>query len=166
MFIVFFAGHGVKEKDRFYLLTVETKVNALADSALSGSDLHSALGEFPCQVLLMLDACQSAGFGENGALAAKKLTPATDDATRALTEDEVGVAVMCEAMGKESALEKKADGNGLFTKAVLEALHCSEGVTYNRTNHMLYTHHLQSFVFDRVSALSFDKQHPFMSCRG
>ena len=146
LFVVFFACHGVKDKDQFYLLTVEAKVDVLEGSAISGADLRKALGEFPCQVFLMLDACHSAGFGEKGKLSGRKLAPATDEATRAMTEDEIGVAVMCAAMGKEAALEK--DGNGLFTRAVLDALGRAEGVSYNRSNHQLYTHHLQAFVFD------------------
>jgi hypothetical protein len=161
LFVVYFAGHGVKEKDQFYLLTVEARTNALAESALSGTDLRKALGEFPCQVLLMLDACHSAGFGEKGKLRQQSLAPATDEATRALTEDDVGVAVMCAAMGHEAALEK--NGNGLFTRAVLEALRHVDGVPFNRSNHLLYTHHLQAFVFDRVSEQSGDRQHPFLS---
>jgi WD40 repeat protein len=161
LFVVYFAGHGVKEKEEFYLLPVEAKVSALATSALSGTDLRQALGEFPCQVLLMLDACHSAGFGAKGKLRGKGLAPATDDATRALRQDEVGVAVMCAAMGRETALEK--DGNGLFTRAVLSALRRAEGVPFNRVNSLLYIHHLQAFVFDEVSAQSGERQHPFLS---
>jgi hypothetical protein len=161
LFVVFFAGHGVKEKEQFYLLTVEAQTQQLAKTALSGDDLRKALGEFPCQVLLMLDACHSAGFGEGGKLRKQNLRPATDDATRALTDDEIGVAVMCAAMGHEKALEKS--GNGLFTRAVLEALQGGQGVPRHPRTGRLYLHHLQAFVFDRVSDESEDRQHPFLS---
>jgi uncharacterized caspase-like protein len=161
LFVVFFAGHGVKEKDEFYLLTVEAQVGTLDKTALPGKSLSGALGEFPCQVLLLLDACHSAGFGEKGKLRQKQLAPATDDATRALTDDDIGVAVMCAAMGSEAALEK--EGNGLFTRAMLEALSHSDAVPYNRANRLLYTHHLHTFVFDQVSERSNGRQHPFLS---
>jgi hypothetical protein len=68
---------------------------------------------------------------------------------------------MCAAMGHEVAIEK--EGNGLFTRAVLGALRKAEGVTYNRADHMLYTHHLQAFVFDRVRQESGGRQHPFLN---
>jgi WD40 repeat protein len=161
LFVVFFAGHGVKDKGQFYLLTAEANTQALAKSALSGAELRTALEQFPCQVLLMLDACHSAGFGEKGALQLRKLARATDEATRSLTEDEVGVAVMCAAMGHEVAIEK--EGNGLFTRAVLQALRKAEGVPYNRADQMLYTHHLQAFVFDWVRKESGGRQHPFLN---
>ena len=116
--VVFFAGHGVKEKDKFYLLPVEAKTTDLAKTAISGEELRKALGDFPCQVLLMLDACHSSG-------SLKNFRPAVDDITRNLTDDDCGVAVMCSAMAHEKALEK--EGNGLFTRAVVQALNRAEG---------------------------------------
>jgi hypothetical protein len=152
--VFYFAGHGVKEKDQFYLLPVEAKTNDLARTALAGAELRQALGEFPCQVLLLLDACHaSAGL--------KSFRPAVDDLTRTLTEDDCGVAVLCAAMAHEKALEK--GGNGLFARAVLRALSQAEDVPFNRHDRRLYVHHLYSYVFDQVQALSDDRQHPFLS---
>jgi uncharacterized caspase-like protein len=157
--VIFFAGHGAKEKDQFYLLTHEADVNALAKSTLSGQALREVLGGFPCQVLLIMDACHSAGFGAGGALAAKNLKPATDEVTRSLTDDEVGVAVMCAAMSYETAKESKK--NGLFTGALMEALR-ERDVPHNRTTHKQFIHHLQAHVFDRVVDESKETQHPFL----
>ena len=152
--VVYFAGHGVKEKDKFYLLPVEARTDNLAGTALSGDELRKALGEFPCQVLLMLDACHaSAGL--------KNFRPAVDDITRHLTDDDCGVAVMCSAMAHEKALEK--GGNGLFTRAVVDGLNRGEGVPYNTFDRRLYIHHLHAYVFDSVKHFSGDRQHPFLS---
>ncbi len=161
LFVVFFAGHGVKTRDQFYLLTAEANVNELPATTLSGAQLRQALGEFPCQVLLLLDACHSAGFGEGRKLAKENLRPATDDATRALTDDDVGVAVMGAAMGNEKAMEK--DGHGLFTQALLEALARGPMVPRNPFNERVYVHHLQAYVFDHVSYRSGERQHPFLN---
>ena len=152
--VIFFAGHGVKQKDKFYLLPVEAKTAELAKTAISGDELRKALGEFPCQVLLMLDACHSsAGL--------KNFRPAVDDITRNLTDDDCGVAVLCAAMAHEKALE--IGGNGLFTKAVVDGLNRGDGVPFNTFNRTMYIHHLHSYVFDRVSHLSGERQHPFLS---
>src|SRR5207244_214237 len=78
LFVLTFAGHGVKDKEQFYLLPWEANIFKLADTALSGAELRKALGEFPCQVLLMMDACHSAGFGAGRKLATSGLRPATD----------------------------------------------------------------------------------------
>jgi WD40 repeat protein len=159
--IVFFAGHGAKEpeKDQFYLLPHDAQVDGLAKTGLSGKELADELKSLGSQVLLILDACHSAGFGEKGKLSAQGLRPATDDATRTLSDDDVGVAVMCAAMGNEKAQER--DGNGLFTRALVEAL-TARDAPYNRANHRQYVHHLQGYVFDKVMADSDDKQHPFL----
>ena len=117
-------------------------------------DDHGHIGDDSTQKFLQ-------GFVDRFAALVARLAPATDDATRALTEDEVGVAVMCAAMGRETALEK--DGNGLFTRAVLDALASTKGVFFNPSDHRLYTHHLQAFVFDEVSRKSGGRQHPFLS---
>jgi WD40 repeat protein len=161
LFVFTFAGHGVKDKDQFYLLNVEANVFKLPATGLSGDELRKAVAEFPCQVLLMLDACHSAGFGAGGKLANAGLRPATDDATRTLTDDDVGVAVMCAAMAHEKAIEMKQ--HGLFTQAVLEALEGGPKVPRHGFNNMIYIHHLQSYVFDQVSGISDGQQHPFLN---
>jgi WD40 repeat protein len=167
LMVVFFAGHGAKGNTGFYLLTAEANTKddkTLAATALAGAELRATLGEVPCQVLLMLDACHSSAFGANGtkgALAAKGYRPATDDLTRTLTSDDVGVAVMCAAMANEGAQER--GGKGLFTQAVVAALKGEDGVPFNRNNRLLYIHHLYSFVVDEVSRLSEEEQHPFLN---
>jgi Caspase domain len=157
--VVFFAGHGIRGKDGYYLLTQEantTNDQTLAATTLTGSELRKTLGAFPCQVLLMLDACHAGAFG-----GAKGYRPATDDLTRELANDDVGVVVLCAAMASERAQER--GGEGLFTKAVVAALQGADGVPFNRSNRLLYVHHLYSFVVDEVSRLSDDEQHPFWS---
>ena len=141
--------------------SVDGDADDLTGTCLSGEMLRKSLAEFKCQVLLMLDACHSAGFGEGKKLAKMGLKPATDDVARDLTEDDVGIAVMCAAMVHEKA--EGVDGHGLFTRALLEALEAKPGVPRNRRNQRVYVHHLQSYVFDEVSDRSQDRQHPFLS---
>lgn len=155
--VIFYAGHAVKEKDSFYLLTVDSKLANLAATALSGADLRKALGEFPCQVLFLLDGCHSAA-------GIKSLRPATDDFTRTLTDAECGVAVLCATMAHEQAVRgKQGAANGLFAQALREGLMRSERVPYNYRDKRQYIHHLFSFVFDEVKAASDDRQHPFLN---
>jgi WD40 repeat protein len=151
--VVYFAGHGVKDGSDFYLLTVEADTTNLAQTALSGKELRKQLTDIPCQVLLILDACHSAA----GVQAFK---PAGDDAARNLSDDECAVAVLCAAMGTEYAREAK--GNGLFTRALLDALQKTSDVPFNRRDRRQYVHHLHAFVFEEVQAASDDQQHPFL----
>ncbi len=112
------------------------------------------IGKIPCQVLLLLDACRAGG-------AIKNFRPVVDDLTRELTDDDCGVAVLSAAMANEQAQER--DGHGLFTRAVVDALQPANGMHFNRHDHLVYVHHLHSYVFDEVARQSDRKQHPSLS---
>jgi WD40 repeat protein len=159
--IVFFACHGVKHKKDYYLLTHEADTEKLAETCLSGDTLRKALAEYKCQVLLMMDSCYAGFFDQGAKLAKSGLAPATDDATRDLTDEGCGVAVLCAARDHEKAEGK--DGHGLFTRAVLDALEKKPGVPYNRHNQRVYVNHLHTYVLDEVRALSDDRQHPSLN---
>src|SRR5262249_33431337 len=113
--IVFFACHGVMDNKEFYLMTHEANTGNLEGTCLSGSKLRKELKEYKCQVLLMMDACHSNGFGAGKKLTKLGLKPATEEAARSLTEDDCGVAVMAAAMANEQA--EGIGGYGLFTRA-------------------------------------------------
>jgi len=146
---------------RFEAKAAEQKIATIAatyglDYAVEGPDpIAPADAEhFPCQVLLLLDACHSGA-------AVKGLVSATDDASRKLTDEECGVTLISAAMGHERAQEK--DKNGLFTHGLIKALNRTKGLPYNYRDGRQYVHHLFSFVFDEVKQLSNGEQHPFLS---
>jgi WD40 repeat protein len=158
--VVFFACHGVKHQKEYYLLTHEADMDDLDRTCLSGDALRRTLAGYKCQVLLMLDACQSAGFGKGKKLAKLGLKPATDDAIRDLTDEDCGVAVLCAAMGHEKAEGK--DGHGFFTRAVLDVLEKKPGVPSSHRNGRIYVNHMHTYVLDEVRAVSEDRQHPYL----
>src|SRR5262249_45512470 len=112
--IVFFACHGVLDKTGFYLLTHEANTNKLETTCLSGTKLRDELKQYKCQVLLMMDACQSNGFGTGKKLTKLGFKPATEEAARNLSDDDCSVAVMAAAMANEQA--EGIGGFGLFTR--------------------------------------------------
>jgi hypothetical protein len=114
------------------------------------------LSAFPCQELLLLDA------GHSGAArGALNLRPATDDATRAMTDEEVGVVVLAAARGSEFALER--NGRGFFARAIEEAIGRKPGVPFDFDDQHVYVHHLYTYAHDRVKSLSKDEQHPSLA---
>ena len=48
------------------------------------------------------------------------------------------------------------------SRSAAEALTATTEVPYNHVNHKQYLHHLQSYVFDKVTSDSGEKQHPFL----
>ena len=153
--VFFFAGHGVKQDNEYYLLTKEADPSkSLKDTSLSGADLVKNLSGMECPVLLLLDACHSAK-------AVKSLRPATDDLTRTLTDDTAGVTVMAAAMSHEVAM---ADAeNGYFTAGLIKALKAGDGVPYDPYEMTMYTHHIYSVVFSEVRKATNGKQNPFLN---
>ena len=85
LLVFFFAGHGVREGREFFLLTHDADLKKLGKTALSGSQLRQRLADFPCQVLLLFDACHSGS-------AAKSLV--ADVASRQLADEECGAALV------------------------------------------------------------------------
>lgn len=150
-----FAGHGEKQEEEFYLLTAESDpASSLAGHAISGDDLRQTLAEFECPVLLLLDACHSAA-------GARSFRPVTDDLTRSLTDESVGVTVMAAAMANERAFGDTEHGH--FTAALLKGLRGGSGVPYDPYDHVLYTHHVYSVVFSEVRRATNGRQNPFLS---
>ncbi len=159
--VFFFAGHGVREKQQFYLITQDAQLNNLAKTALSGEDLRRAFADCPCRVLVLLDACHSATAGLF--LGKKGWQAATDGAARDLSDEECEVTLLAAALGNEEALEPRGGKNGLFTQALLRTLQEKGSVLYNRFDGRQYVHHLHTAVLDQVQHDSEDKQHPFLS---
>jgi WD40 repeat protein len=150
--VVFYAGHGVVEGKSFYLLPQDIKLEELATTGLSGETLRQELQELPGRVVLLLDACHSGRIGNVIA-----------DMARDLSDEDCGVAVMCAALGSETARE--ADGHGFFCRALIEVLSGvgpkgKEPPPRSRRDGRVYLHHIEEYVIERVEELSEDNQHP------
>jgi WD40 repeat protein len=153
--VILFAGHGVKQQDEYYLLTHEANPNeSLKGRSVSGTDLHQALADMECPVLLLLDACHS-GSG------VKAFRPATDDVTRDLTDESAGVTLLAAAMAHEVA--SATEENGHYTAAFLKALRAGQGVPFDPYDHVLYTHHIYSVIFSEVRKATQGKQNPSLN---
>ncbi|MCE9534397.1 MAG: caspase family protein, partial [Planctomycetes bacterium] len=153
--VFFFAGHGVKQENEFYLLTKEADLNkSLKGISLSGDDLRKALSDIECPVLLIMDACHSAK-------GVKAFRPATDDLTRNLTDETAGVTILAAAMAHEVA--NASAENGHFTAALLKALNVGEGVPFDPYERALFTHHIYSVIFSEVRKATNGKQNPFLN---
>jgi hypothetical protein len=166
LLVIFFAGHGVTKKNRFFLLTYDANVDGDLDkleaTSLSGKGLREALGAFPCQVLLVMDACHSGAFGGTGKLTRKEFKPGSEEAARKMADSEIGVAVLCAAMGWELSEGSKKLGYGLFSKAMIDGLSTNNKIPHNEETRTQTIRHLHIYVEDRVSVDSEGKQHPFL----
>src|SRR5262249_22891507 len=130
-------------KGEFYLLPQDVDPNDLPKTGLARAEIKKRMQALPGRILVLLDACHSGAIGL-----------LWDDLTRELVDEDCGVIVMCAATPGKVAREK--DGQGIFTRSVVEGLSGKAGKRDKR----VYLHHLQQYVIDRVSDLSKDTQHP------
>jgi WD40 repeat protein len=152
--ILFYSGHGERDdKGGLYLLPADVDLKKLKDTGVSGDELKTALVGLPGMVLLVLDTCHS------GALGAGKLyvNSVSDEIARELGRDENGVIVMCSSMARQDSVEDNEHRQGTFTLALLEGL---AGKGSKGLDGVVYQHHLDSYVLDRVRQLTKGRQTP------
>jgi WD40 repeat protein len=152
--VVFYSGHGERDdKGALYLLPADVDLKKLKETGVSGEELKTALVNLPGLVLLVLDACHS------GALGSGKLyiSSVSDEIARELGRDENGVIVMCSSMARQDSVEDNEHRQGTFTLALLEGL---AGKGSKGLDGVVYQHHLDSYVLDRVRQLTKGRQTP------
>jgi WD40 repeat protein len=151
---VFFSGHGERDSEGgLYLLPVDVDVAKLKDTCVSGEELRTALVNIQGQVLLVLDACHSGAAGASSFFT----TSVSDELARELGRDENGVIVMCSSMARQTSLEDNENRQSTFTLALLEGL---VGKGPRGLDGIVYQHHLDSYVIDRVRQLTKGRQTP------
>lgn len=156
--VVFFAGHGEPDNaGNVYFLPVEADKEKLRRTAVAGEELMKAFrGLPPSKRVLILDACHAGAVKGGKRRAAGSVT---DTLLREMLLPENGVVVMCSSTGREFSEESHAHRKGTFTLALTEGL---AGKGPKDAAGMIFTHHLHSYVGDRVKELTGGRQHPVM----
>ena len=120
--LVFFAGHGVIEKEVYYFLPYEADVTDLSGSALSIEDINSFVQKASAgKMAIFLDTCQSGG-------AAKAL--GTIAMSRGIEEQKAiamlakarGIGVLAASSASQAAYEPSQLGQGLLAFALRTAV--------------------------------------------
>jgi len=135
------------------MLNVDFDENKLKTTAVTGDQLKERLADLPGRVVLILDACHSAGLRAKG----KKGWSITDELCRDLGSDNFGVLVMCAARGEEESIEDAKVKHGYFTKALIDGLKGKADLYQDKE---VDIGALCSFVERQVRLASKDEQHP------
>lgn len=111
--MLFFSGHGAKEGDDTYFLSVNTDSNDLFSTAVNFDDIKRAtrrLKDKKCRILVFMDACHS------GALYGQK------SIAENYSLSEPGIIGFYSSTESQKSNESEKWENGIFTKALLEGL--------------------------------------------
>jgi DNA-binding beta-propeller fold protein YncE len=155
--VVFFAGHGVNDREYFFLPYDANLARPVA-TMLSQSQLQGIITRLRGQVLLFLDTCR-AGAVFGGSDDDRRRRVDVTALVNGLTTSPRGLVVFSAAQGRELSQERRDWGHGAFTKALLEALQGGADTQGNRNGEITIAE-LDSFLTDRVRELTDRAQTP------
>ena len=151
--VVFMAGYGTTQDNKYYFLPVDVDVGRLQQTAESQDGIREKLSRIRGIKLFFFDTCQSG----KARLAQPDITGVVND----LIMRADGVVVFAATEGREVAYEEQSWVHGAFTQALLEALNGRDGghqeITIGRE---ITIAGLKTWLSDRVKELTKDRQHP------
>jgi WD40 repeat protein len=159
--VVYLAGHGVVENNRFYFLAADSDAKRLRATAIAKDDISDALGQLSGKALLFLDACHAGSMVSSGQRGIFDNNEVVND----FLHSERGEVVFAASTGRQVSIEDPAWGNGAFTKALVEGLG-SPGVPALAKiagDDAITPAILDAYIARRVKALTGGKQSPVMN---
>ena len=153
--VVMFSGHGAMLGGQFYLLPYgvnATTSSRLEATAIPATEFRGKLAELAThgRVLVLLDACHSGAVTGDG----EQLTPNADRLRSSLVAS--NVTVLASSKGNEISRADPQWNNGVFAKALLEALGRAADTDHNG---MISMSELTAYLSARVPALTGGHQH-------
>jgi len=158
--VVFFAGHGVNDREYFFL-PYDANLERPVVTMLSQSQLQGVLTRLRGRVLLFLDTCRAGAVFGGGDDERRHKVDVTA-LLNSLTYSQGGLVVFSAAQGRELSQERADWGHGAFTKALLEALDGAADTQGNRNGEVTITE-LDSYLADRVRELTGGAQTPIQT---
>jgi WD40 repeat protein len=156
--VVFASGHGMMapqagdaSHEEYCFAPHDTAMERLEKSTVGWSAFRATLAGLPATVLLVLDTCHAGGGSD---LATRRVY---NDALREAMTDNVGIITFASCMPYENSAE--LNGNGAFTRALLEAL--TDKGDYTHDGKVILPE-AEAYVALRVEELTGGRQHPTM----
>jgi WD40 repeat protein len=157
--IVFLAGHGQSDANRYYYLTADADLNQLEDTALDGVTLRDRT-RLASKVLVFLDTCYAGQAMGSTTRGVTDINAIVND----LSSTENGVTTYASSTGREVSMEDPAWGNGAFTKALIEGLGTLGKAKADMGGKgVITTASLDFWISERVKELTHGSQHPVMT---
>jgi Caspase domain/PAN domain len=155
--ILYFSGHGLVERENFYLGLTATKVSALEDTALSWRDISSVISGAKSRVTVLLDNCHSGAAGQ-------ATFAINDGVSRTLVgKASAGLVVLSASKGRQLSIEDSGEGGGIFTTALVTVLSNAVMNFDRNSNRFLEISELYKGVKDYVGRATQGRQTPWLA---
>jgi WD40 repeat protein len=156
--VLFLSGHGsVDRQENYYFFSHEHDPKEDWELySIKWSTVLEKLTAAPGKAILMVDTCRAGAVVGTG-----KTRSATnfDEILKQTQSDYRGLVVFSAATGRQVSVERPDWGQGAFTKALLEGLRGKADGYGGRTDGLIETKELGSWIIDRVKELTDGEQH-------
>ena len=159
--VVFFSGHGGRVETGpdagAYLIPCDCNPHDLRNTAIGSEELTTLLSAIKAQrLVVLLDACHSAGVGELKAVAPiSDIKAGLDEKTYNALAEGVGRVIIASSRSNEVSLILSGMDNSLFTHYLLEAL---KGACSIHNDGLVRVFDVFHYISDKVPARA--AQHP------
>lgn len=163
--VFFFSGHGGRVGDGAdaanYLITYDTRVARIQDTAISSQELTDALNATQAgRLVVLMDACHSGGTGNpKGELDPQ--SPAIKGNLHERVYDDLakgaGRVILASSKSNELSYVMTNADNSVFTECLLEALN---GKARHRGDGVVRMLDVVDYVWEQVPSRVNDRQHP------
>ena len=149
---LFLAGHGTNESGgQYFFLPHDANVRSLRTTAVSEADIRDSLRRIRGRAIFFVDTCFSGQVMGSNSSTSREMSRLAND----LAATENGVIVFAASTGRQKSLE--ADGNGYFTKALIDGL--NGAADFQKRGRVTYKQ-LDAYLSDEVSRLTKGRQTP------
>ncbi|MBN1446994.1 MAG: caspase family protein [Bacteroidetes bacterium] len=154
MLLLFFSGHGVRDRDRngrtrYYYVPAGVTKSTLSTHAMAWDDFSREIRRLKAgRVILLLDACHSGDVSIG----------ASNEKVASSLAGEVGI-VFTSSSGNEFSYEDRSWGHGAFTRALLDGLRGKADFTGDR---IVDWSELQLYVSTAVRSMTQGSQNPMV----
>jgi len=144
--VVYFSGHGAKQRGETCWVTQDAELNYLADTALSNDQIAKYLGAIPSKrLVVLLDACYAADTVIN-----QKAVVSVDSLAGAF--DGAGRVTIASAGGGQEAIEAPDLQQGVFTHFLVQGLRGeADKPPYGNLDGVMTLSELWSYLSDKVT---------------
>lgn len=160
--LFYFAGHGMPNPNRIqdlYLLTHDTDPDNIAGTGLLMRHVREALAQVRARdVLILTDACHSAGIAAPAGIRSVRVNPIHDTFLETMRHASGGLAILTASEAAQASLEGPMwKDHGVFTFFLLEGL---QGKADADANRLVSLGELMEFVRDQVKQATNARQIP------
>jgi WD40 repeat protein len=150
--MIFMAGHGERDlQDRYFFLPSEFEKANLRSTALVHTEIIATVKSTAGKIFLFIDTCYS------GSIMARSIPPDLERTINEIISAQKDGVVFASSQGSQRSVS--VEGNGAFTKALIEGL---QGTAVEPGTNNITIGALGRYIASRVKELTQGQQHPPM----